>query len=94
MRIKPPETTFFRLAYFPNTAVAPGLDAQFEIEFQALVEKDYHDKLVIYSGDETIEAPLHAYTPAPNIEFDTFCEAVDEYFSRVEQVSGPVHWLP
>lgn len=74
IRIKPPTSKFFRLAYFPNTAVAPGLDAEFEVEFQALVEQDYHDSLVVYSGDDEIEIPLHAYTPAPNIEFETFCD--------------------
>eukprot|EP00941_MAST-03F_sp_MAST-3F-sp1_P000816 g816.t1 len=74
VRIIPPKTNFFRVAYFPNTAVAPGLDVQFEVEFQAAVEKDYHDKITVISGDESIEVPLHAYLPAPNIEFDPFCD--------------------
>ena len=31
VRIRAPETNYFRLSYFPDVAVAPGLDAKFEV---------------------------------------------------------------
>ena len=32
--------------------------------------RDYHDKILILSGDERIELPLHALIPAPRFEFE------------------------
>ena len=54
IRIKKPETSFFKVSYLPNMAIAPGLEAKFEVEFRASEERDYHDKLIVMSESTLI----------------------------------------
>ena len=66
----------FNLRDLPPGAVAPGLDTVVEIEFQVAESQgapaSYHDKLIVSSSSETIEIPLRAFAPAPQLEFDGF----------------------
>ena len=73
-QVIPPSTRHFVLNYAPVAAIASGLDIKAEVEFQMAAgdTRDYHDTVVILSGDERIELPLHAYIPAPRFEFDSF----------------------
>jgi hypothetical protein len=69
IRIKKPETSFFRVSYLPSMAIAPGLEAKFDVEFRGSEERDYHDRLIVTSEGDEIEVPLNAFAPCAKIEF-------------------------
>ena len=71
-RIVPPATQHFVLNHVPSGSIASGLDIKCEVEFQMTEARDYHDKILILSGDERVELPLRALIPAPRFEFDSF----------------------
>ena len=60
-QVIPPSTRHFVLNYAPVASIASGLDIKAEVEFQMAVgdTRYYHDTVVILSGDERIELPLH-----------------------------------
>ena len=65
-QVIPPSTRHFVLNYAPVAAIASGLDIKAEVEFQMAAgdTRDYHDKVVILSGDERIELPrMPTYQP-------------------------------
>lgn len=72
LKLVAPESSAFTLNWTPVGTVAPGLDVKAEVEFKATEARPYHDKLVVLCGEERVEVPLHAYMPAPDIQFDGF----------------------
>ena len=74
VRFIPPKTRAFTLRNEPKGGLAPGLDVSADIEFFAETEQDFHDKLTVVSGKYRLEIPLHAFAPAPRIEFDGFVD--------------------
>lgn len=55
VKIVPPETNDFRLLFVPNRPLAPGLEMTAEIEFRAREGRDYHDRIIIESDEDSIE---------------------------------------
>ncbi len=74
VRFQPPKSKAFTLRNEPKGGLAPGLDVTADIEFFAESEQDFHDKLTVVSGKYNVEIPLHAFAPAPRIEFDGFVD--------------------
>ena len=74
VRFQPPKSKAFTLRNEPKGGLAPGLDVTADIEFFAETEEDFHDKLIVVSGKYKVEIPLHAFAPAPRIEFDGFVD--------------------
>lgn len=72
IRVTPPATGAFQVRFAPQGPVAPGMDVKAEVEFEPAEERDYHDSLTVLCGSQSISVPLHAYVPAPKIEFDGF----------------------
>jgi hypothetical protein len=75
MQIVRPKTANFVLNHIPSASLAPGLDIKAEVEFQMIDagdNRDYHDSIKICVGGETVEVPLNAYKPAPNMTFDSY----------------------
>eukprot|EP01049_Picozoa_sp_SAG25_P000345 SAG25_NODE_11_length_28117_cov_24.264901_6_plen_2767_part_00 len=74
VKIVPPETSDFKLLYVPGAPLAPGLEVSAEIEFRAREARDYHDCIRVESDDDSIEVPLHAFFPRPELELDSFVD--------------------
>lgn len=74
VRFQAPRTSAFRIKSNPAPGLAPGLDTTVDIEFFAESEEDFHDKLIVTSGNSAIEVPLHAFAPAPKVVFDGFVD--------------------
>jgi hypothetical protein len=74
VKIVPPATNDFRLLFVPNRPLAPGLEMVAEIEFRARENHDYIDRIIIESDDDSIEVPLRAFMPRPELELDSFID--------------------
>lgn len=74
VKIVSPETSHFKLLFVPGAPLAPGLEVSAEIEFRAREARDYHDCIRIESDEDSIEVPLHAFVPRPELELDSFID--------------------
>lgn len=85
VRVVPPRSNDFQVVFVPTAPIAPGLDMTCEIEFRARSERDYHDFIVIESEDDSIQVPLHAFVPRPELEMDR-CVAPSPRGARLRHI--------
>lgn len=70
IRFRHPRSNYFTINYTATGAVAPGLEVRAEVEFcipDGLEDKEFHDELVIMSGDSQISIPLSGQRPCPRL---------------------------
>lgn len=72
IRFIPPRTSKF-LAEFNNLgAIAGGIQTTIVISFETDHLGNFHDEMTIVSEDHSYTLLMHAYQPAPDIQFDPF----------------------
>jgi hypothetical protein len=77
IRFIAPKSAYFSLNYIPSGAIAPGLDVIAEVECQlpdAPGQYIFTDTISVVMGSQTIEIPIIANKPAPNVIFNPFLD--------------------
>lgn len=72
IRFTPPKTSKFLAEYNNLGAIAGGIQTTIVISFETDHLGNFHDEMVIVSEDFSYTLLMHAYQPAPDIQFDPF----------------------
>lgn len=72
IRFMPPKTSKFLAEYNNLGAIAGGIQTNIVISFETDHLGNFHDEMVIISEDFSYTLLMHAYQPAPDIQFDPF----------------------
>ena len=72
-RISPPITKFFTVINAPTRLIAPGLEIQIDVQFEATsLTEDYLDRIIVAAENCSVEIPLRARVPCSNIQLEGF----------------------
>ena len=72
IRFIPPKTSKFLAEYSNLGAIAGGIQTNIVISFETDHLGNFHDEMKIDSEDHSYTLLMHAYQPAPDIQFDPF----------------------